>query len=61
MVKRGEAEVVFEKEKEAIVATPGVLMNETVATPRFKLTTSGGKKSPSDVIAWQGEWELIGF
>lgn len=53
MVKSGEVEVLFTEE----AATPipdSPLEDETVALPRFKLVTHGGKKSASPTPAMAG-------
>lgn len=53
MTERGEVEVIFEEE--SLAPTPGrVIEDETIAIPRFKLVTSGGKRSQNHSIAWNG-------
>lgn len=53
MVKRGEVEVTFDKEVQALIPD-NPLESETIATPRFKLVTHSGKKSPKHEVLWQG-------
>ncbi len=54
MAKRGEVEVSFEEE--VLPSMENSPMNhETIAIPRFKLVTSGGKKSMSPSASFNGE------
>jgi hypothetical protein len=53
MTERGLVEVLFEEEP--LAPTPGrVIEDETIAIPRFKLVTSGGKRSQDPGVAWNG-------
>ncbi len=50
MVNEGEVEVLFEEE--SLTPNPDLpVENETIAIPRFKLVTHGGKKSENPAVA----------
>lgn len=53
MTQDGELEVSFEEES-VEPAPDSPVENETIAIPRFKLVTNGGKKSENHNISWQG-------
>lgn len=53
MTQNGELEVLFDEE--SLATNPdSPVENETIATPRFKLVTNGGKKSENPRVSWSG-------